>query len=312
MRSGEVVPPYEVAICIATTGPSRGLTRLLTELNGLTFEEMRPPATRVIVVDNRPAPAAPLQLRHDQGEFRWEIRCVQEPHVGIPFARNRALREAGPAVKYVAFIDDDEYPHRRWLEELIKVQERTGADIVSGPVLPQFPEPVAEWIRSGRFFERERYPTGHELSRAATNNVLLLWSSLRSLGVSFDERMATSGGSDHLYFRIAHKRGARIVWADEAVVYESIAPTRANGRWLVRRAYRIGNTSGLVDRIAPRTRLGLVTRAIKAIVWLMRGLLRAPLALLFGRGTIVRALQEVARGAGNITGLLGRPKREYT
>ena len=302
----------EVSVCIATKGRSAGLTRLLSELGRLVFDDIDAPVVGIIVVDNRPESATPLRVDYAGVNCPWRIRWLREPRIGIPFARNRALREVGSRVRYVAFIDDDEYPHRLWLQELIKVQRRCDADVVAGPVLPQFPEPVAEWVRTGRFFERERYQTGAHLRRAATNNALLLWPALRSRGIWFDERLATSGGSDHLYFRVAHNSGVRIVWADEAVVYETVSPARANTRWLVRRAYRIGNTSGLVDRIAPASRMGLLLRAIKAGVWVVRGLVRVPLGLALGRASLVLALQDIARGAGNITGLCGRPKREYT
>ena len=45
-----------------------------------------------------------------------------------------------------------------------------------------------------------------------------------------------------MFFGMAHKHGARFVWADEAVVHESIPPSRITRAWLMRRAFYGGRT----------------------------------------------------------------------
>src|SRR5690606_24139641 len=57
----------------------------------------------------------------------------------------------------------------------------------------------------------------------------------------FSEKFATSGGSDAEFFRRTAAAGARHAIARDALVYEDIPPSRANGDWLVRRAYAHGN-----------------------------------------------------------------------
>ena len=67
----------------------------------------------------------------------WQLVYAVEPRRGIPFGRNTAVRTAGD-VDFVAFLDDDETADPAWLVELLRVQRTTGADVVTGTVLPVF------------------------------------------------------------------------------------------------------------------------------------------------------------------------------
>jgi succinoglycan biosynthesis protein ExoM len=298
-------------VCVASMGRMGGLQRLLEALARLSFPDIAEPSIDIVVVDNRAEGEAADPIVHVGAEYPWPVRVVREERVGIPYARNRALRAVGPDTDYVVFIDDDEFPDPLWLQELVSVQRAFDAHVVEGPVLPEFPSPVPGWIHTGRFFHRDRFQTGARRTLAATSNVLILWSAVAPLDVWFDERLARCGGSDSLYFRMLHHRGCRIVWADEAIVREIIPLERANQGWLLRRAYRIGNTSGMVDRLAPASPLVPAFRVVKAGVWLVRGLLRVPFALVGGRAALVSGLQEIVRGVGNLTGLLGITPRRY-
>ena len=128
---------------------------------------------------------------------------------------------------------------------LLAVQRETDADVVTGPVAPRYEVEPEPWIERGGFFARARRPTGTPMDRAFTNNVLIRMELLRSTGLRFDERFSLIGGDDVHFFRRAHAAGARIVWADDALVEDDVPSERlASSRAFGRRVGR-GRSFGL-------------------------------------------------------------------
>ena len=131
--------------------------------------------------------------RSSNGDLPIPVDYVHEPRRGIPQARNTCLDHIAPTCDFFAFIDDDEIPDADWLEQLLLAQARTGADVVRGSVEPIFPSDTPSWIKDGDFFGWPRrhpdtgasqWEDGQQLGSAATNNVLVRWSSVRELGLS--------------------------------------------------------------------------------------------------------------------------------
>lgn len=301
-----------VAVCAITYRRPEGLELLLKALDGLTFGGA-PPDLEIIVVDNDPGESARTVC--ESAGLRWPLRYLVEPRRGIPYARNTAVAAAGEkGANFVAFVDDDEVPEPAWLWELLRVQRAHAADVVCGPAAPFFDGEVPGWVVRGGFFERARFPTGRSLEPAfvATNNVLVRSEVFQKLGEEpFDARFALSGGSDtHLFMR-ARKDGFTMVWADGAVVHDRIPASRANARWILRRAYRFGNTLSLCERdLEPswRTRLLRVAKSGKQI---SQGLLLLLASVFVGRRALVGALRHLCRGAGMLAGLAGLRYEEY-
>jgi succinoglycan biosynthesis protein ExoM len=298
-----------VAICIATYARPEGLGRLLGGLAALRTNA----CVRVVVVDNDAAGPSREACEARARAFALGLRYVVEPRRGITYARNKAVEAAGTDVDFIAMLDDDEVPEANWLAALLRVQAKYDADIVTGPVIPYFPAPPSEWVRDGRFFDRPRYETGHELPHAHTHNVLVRRSVFEKTG-RFDDRFALTGGEDLQFFRRAKANGARIVWANDASVEEWIPASRANFGWLLRRAYRAGATHGQVDRDRPDVLVAVPMRIVRGMGRMAQGILLTPVALLSPRDRqvrLVRALMLIWRGAGMITGVLGGRYEEY-
>jgi len=213
-------------------------------------------------------------------------------------------------VDFVAFVDDDEVPEPRWLDELLRVQRGHGADAVAGPVLRHFDEPPPAWVLKGGFFEKRRYRTGQPLKYVDTANSLV---RTELFGHNpFDERLAFTGGEDTHFFLRVHRAGRKMVWADGAVVQELIPSSRANAAWIFRRAYRLGNSLAFCEMDLDPSPSTLALRAAKALVRITRGLLLVPVSpLLGGRHALAKALHDVSRGAGMLAGLAGFTHEEY-
>jgi len=301
-----------VAICIVTYQRPDGLARLLQSLDRLTFTEVRPPELEVVVVDNAPDASAAGVCEQARPALRWPLRYAHEPERGIAQARNRAVAASADTADFIAFIDDDEVPEPQWLDALLAVQARHAADAVAGPVLPRFLEPAPDWIVRGGFFERRRHATGTTLPHAGTCNVLIRTVLFRQMGVPFDPRFGLTGGEDTLFFLRAVRAGCRLVWADEAVVHEWHPASRVTATWLLRRAFRLGNTASRCERELSPSPARRAVRVIRALGRMTQGTVSLPMAVVLGqRALAIRSLQHVCRGAGALSGAAGFRYQEY-
>jgi glycosyltransferase involved in cell wall biosynthesis len=265
-----------VAVCVATYQRPKGLKSLIEGLDKLTFDKCETPSLELIVVDNDAAGPAYVFCQGIRSELNWTLKCCVESRRGIPYARNKAVAWAQEHADFLAFIDDDEVPEPSWIDELLYAQRLYNADVVAGAVLPRFAVSVAPW--KAELFERRRFATGHLIDWASTNNVLVRSEVFEQMDRLFDERLALSGGSDKEFFARVHRRGYKMVWADEALAYETVPESRASVRWVAQRWYRYGNNYSLLaieSKSSIAARASLVAEASKGIVRSVSRLLRS-------------------------------------
>ena len=294
-----------VVICIATHKRPRGLRRLLDGIGDLEFTDGSGPDVEVVVVDNDVGESAREVCGTRQHTSPRNITYLLEAKRGIARARNAAVTAAcARNPTYIAFIDDDEVPDSLWLDRLGKAMSSFGADIITGPVLPRFEGHVACWKMEGGLFERPRYPSGTELTQARTGNVLISCRVFREMPRAFDESLQLAGGEDTEFFLRAAGAGYRIVWADNAIVYEWYPETRTRVLAILRRAYGVGHSWGRIKA----TRGPARNKALGALV---KGLLIVPIAFVKGPVAIVEACVLVATGAGYLFGVAGVPYQQY-
>jgi hypothetical protein len=212
---------------------------------------------------------------------------------------------------WLAFVDDDEVVDARWLDALLMAQTHFAADVVTGPVISTYTATTPRWIVEGRFFERGRRPTGQVLQTAATNNVLVGMHVFRDGRFRFDTSMALTGGTDtHLFHRVS-RAGFKIVWTDDALVYEEVPVSRANLAWLLQRQYRKGVVDVLLQRALEPSSLAAASLVGRSFGRLAKGVMMLPLVLMGGRRGVATALQRVARGTGALLRICGLGYEEY-
>ncbi|WP_240675528.1 glycosyltransferase family 2 protein [Cellulomonas endophytica] len=267
---------------------------------------------RLLVVDNDPAGSG-RDVVAAVGDER--VRYVVEPTPGIAAGRNRALREAEGA-DLLVFVDDDERPEPGWFDALLGTWRQTRPTCVVGAVVSAYAQEPTGWLAAGRFFDRRRLPTGTAVDVAATNNLLIDLRQLAGHGVTFDERFGLSGGSDTLFTRTLARRGARLVWCDEAVVVDMVPDDRLTRDWVLRRARRSGNSAARVEVVLA---VDGAQRAQARARYLVRGTVRmAAGGARMAVGALTRSevhhakgARSLHRGLGMASGALGSVVVEY-
>lgn len=269
----------------------------------------------VLVVDNDAAESARDFVTSFPATEPVTLTYRCEPESGITAARNRALAEASSS-DLLVFIDDDERPTERWLVDLVATFDRGDAVAVVGPVVSRFEVTPSAWIEAGEFFTRRRMPTGTAVSVAATNNLLIDLRIVRSIGLVFDTAFGHAGGEDTMFTRTLHATGGRLVWCDEAVVWDIVPAARSTRDWVVRRAFSSGNSWSQTSIALEDSVRGRLVARVRCIA---RGLVRAAggaaRALV---GVVTRSLRHrakgvrtLARGFGMIAGAVGYSYEEY-
>jgi succinoglycan biosynthesis protein ExoM len=272
----------------------------------------------VLVIDNDPEESArDLVESYAAGRPDVPIRYHAEHVSGITAGRNRALAEAATAGDDVlVFIDDDERPTEAWLSLLLDTFESSDAVAVVGPVISRFAVEPDAWVTAGEFFSRRRLPTGSAVEVAATNNLLLDLRVVRAIGLTFDPAFGITGGGDTMFSRTLADRGGRLVWCDEAIVWDVVPASRVTREWVMRRAFRSGNSWTLTSvALADGSLAAWRARAsclAKGAVRVAGGAVRAALGVVT-RSTRNRAkgMRTIARGAGMVSGLVGYSYQEY-
>lgn len=269
-------------------------------------------AAEVLVVDNSPDSNARAAVEAMIGAPGLPLRYLAAPDPNISIARNAGV--AASEGERVVFLDDDERCEPGWLHALVSTQLATGADLVFGAVIPEFPGGPPAWDPTGRSYERRlTWPTGTALTLRhdesvsgrwiGTGNSLLMRATCLHEVAPFDAELGRCGGEDFDLFLRLFERGRRFVWCAEAVVHELVPADRATLAYMRRRNFRTGQIYGTVvlRRSGAPRRDALVLMA-KGVVQLGLVGLRWGLAALRGGGRAA-ALQSVkfTEVAGKIT-----------
>ena len=188
-------------------------------------------------------------LRRDGYPLPLSVLRVTEP--GLCSVRNAICDAAmaDPAMRFIAMIDDDEWPQPGWLDALLACQAQVGADVVAGPVDFHFTGKPPRWAGQTLVFRPEQRAWGATGMLWASNNLLVSRRALEMLARPwFDPRFNRSGGEDLDFLARLREAGARFGWAPDARVSEWVPPDRAKLRWVLRRMWRIGFTETLARR----------------------------------------------------------------
>jgi succinoglycan biosynthesis protein ExoM len=297
----------EIVVAIPTFKRPKALARLLAALEKLDTEDK----LIVVVADNDATGRGGYDLCRSLGaDYRWPLDPVIAEDRGIAQVRNvlvaRALAYSG--AQYVAMIDDDEWPSPEWLRELVRVQAKTGADVVEGSILF---EGAHGHAASFDGVSDMRRPTGPVAMLEGAGNILITRACLEKLTAPwFDPAFALSGGEDRDFFARVEASGGHFAWTDEGLAYTEVPERRQSLAWLFRRAYSIGNSE---MHIFLKYRPSLAARACE-YAKVTIAIFVAPLAglvLALAPGRAADAWRRFFRNAGKLAALIGVRTQHY-
>lgn len=297
-----------VAICVATYKRPAGLRSLLDSIDVQLFSTVHPRVT-IVIADNAPEESAVATLGEIAALTKWPVIYTTEPARGIAAARNRTLDNVPDDADFVAFVDDDEQVSVTWLENMLITLRDTDATAVQGPVEPDYDHLPEKWIEELNIFRVGPFQQGQKLNFAATNNSVLNACILRDHNMRFDMRFNQTGGEDEELYGRVRDAGGIIRAAAKATVFDNVPRQRLSLRWIVRRAYRMGNTVGRIAILRKRGRSLRIAKGFGAIVW---GLSVIVLSAFGSRARFVKGLMEVCRGCGMLGAFLKISFAEYS
>ena len=299
-----------VSICVCTYRRPQWLQHTLESLRK-NISPLQP--VEIIIVDNDTECSAESVVSSFDFDGVTNVHYFHESNKNISIARNRAIKESNG--QWLALIDDDEFAHESWLSHLLKAAESHEADVVFGPVLPVFSERPPSWIVEGRFFDRGRHTTGARVGwhDARSGNALIRSGLLSRIECPFSESFGLTGGEDSVLFKRLQDLQTRMIWCDEAIVYEHVPPDRANLKWLLTRSFRIGQIWARIEldsfegiRLAKAIEIGLIA-GLRIATAIPLALLTAPTST----SKCVTHLRTLANRAGKLTALFGLRHNGY-
>jgi glycosyltransferase involved in cell wall biosynthesis len=242
-----------VAVYVCTyqrNGPLRTLLASMVEAAAAVAPRVR---VGLVVVDDNPDGRAREVADEFEGRFGAGVHYRHVGSRNIAIARNVGL-EAGVEVgDWVAMTDDDCEVSPQWLAALLDVQERTGAEVVTGPLEHRLPPEAPAWLRDQPFSTAGLWsaPDGAIVEKAQTHNSMISSAWLRAHPeVRFDPKLGTLGGEDMDFYRRARAEGLTIAWSAGAVVHAVEPLDRTTFRFVVGRFYWLGNTEYVTNHVA--------------------------------------------------------------
>lgn len=183
--------------------------------------------------------------------------CIVEPRQGNCQAINAAFEtalETFPDAQNFLMIDDDEVASPDWLEHMVRAAETSGADIIGGPVWPNFDDKQKGGLKRHPAFAPAYDVGGPVPVIYGCGNCLIRRAVFERLPQpAFDLRFNFLGGGDCDFFVRSRRAGLRFFWVTEAVIMETVPESRTNLGWIVRRGLRIGAINYHVEHKAAQT-----------------------------------------------------------
>jgi glycosyltransferase involved in cell wall biosynthesis len=283
-----------VSVCICTYKRPELLKRLLDEL--VAQETDGDFTYSIVVVDNDQLQSAQTVVSDFAASAVVPVHYFVEPQQNIAMARNRAVENADG--DFVAFIDDDEFPIRRWLHTLLMTYNEYRCDGVLGPVKRYFDQTPPNWILKGKFYERPTYPTGLAIDwrKGRTGNVLLNKELFAAECRPFNPEFRQ--GEDQEFFNRMITAGHVFIWCNEAVAYEVVPPLRWKRGFMLRRALLRG-------AMEPQTPSFGFPDVVRSLVAVPVYLLALPFALMLGQHKFMSLLVSLFDHFGKLLALVG-------
>jgi hypothetical protein len=193
----------------------------------------------------------------------------------------------------------------------LQAQGETGADVLYGAVLREFERKPGIWAAYCPGVASTRITSDANNIMPGAGNLLVRRASLEDLSKPcFDPAFALTGGEDKDFLTRLKKQGCKFAGVDDAICTEFVPASRANLRWALQRAYRIGNSDMRVALKYESTRATMVGEGIKIAGAFLLFPLLFVISMPFAQRRAV-PLWKLYRAAGKLAAVFGRHFNEY-
>lgn len=298
-----------VAVACCTYKRPEKLRCLLSSL-----VEMKKPdvPTKILIVDNDIEQSSKPVV--DEFLDKLDIHYIVEKNKGLSNARNGALKGAIElGVSHIAFVDDDETVDENWLVSHIDFYNQfENIYISNGPAYSIFKENTPDYIKKCTIFAPYVCNELGKIKKTCpSNNVFMPVDVIKDNKVCFSTEFNFSGGEDTDFFSRLTALGFNIGWNYNAKVYEIVDDSRANFKWILKRAYNNGLITGnmkakSIQNIFKKV-LYIADKLLKIVVF---AILTVP-AILFGMSVFTNSLVRLFCTVGLICGVMSINKSEF-
>ncbi len=264
-----------ITLAMCTHNHADRLKRTLEDIR-----QLEPPINpwEILIIDNASTDETPKLLAasnwHPPG---ISVRIIQEPRLGISYARNCASQNAKG--KYVLYVDDDETPNPKWIrahEQNILTHE---PDALAGPIHVLFEHGERpSWLQDELlgFLGNLDYGDDQWLTDPATHcytgNLAVKNKIFAKIG-GFDTDLGrrgqvNTGGEDTEFYRRLIAHGCKVRWVADAIINHRIHTDKLRRRYFLELHYHQGMAEGSRcrgngSRIPPKHLFGQLARSIK-------------------------------------------------
>jgi succinoglycan biosynthesis protein ExoM len=295
-----------IAVAVCTYRRNEPLAVLLDALLTCADQVRERAAVGVVVIDDTREGLARHVAERFADRFELGLTYKVSGQENISIARNLAVSTAMQIAAWTAMTDDDCEPDPAWLEALLDVQRRTGADAVTGAMVRRVPAGSPRWLTDEPFLElgMDHPADGANMPTAFTNNSMLSSRWLQQHpDIRFEPNLGKLGGEDMVFYRAARAAGLRIHFSERGYVYENEPPQRATLRYQLRRFFWHGN-SAYVSSVSSGVRPARML--LHGLASLVRACVRPLRRTLNGERPQWRySLASIVEALGKIVGFLG-------
>ncbi|GGB61105.1 hypothetical protein GCM10011316_36370 [Roseibium aquae] len=309
------VPNISIGIMVCTCERPVMLEACLTSLVGQMTSDTW--SLEICVVENDSEPRSKAVVDQIAASAPFPVHYRLEPRRGIPFARNRTVREAlERGYDWIALIDDDEIAEPGWLQAHMAALHRYAAQVSYGFVDEHFEVLPPAWSKLSPMTPE---PEGKSLTRASTCNVVFSRALIDPANSGLTFNPVFMGGYEDLdFFERAHEAGHLIISAPQAVVRTTFPASRTTPDRILQSAYAGAAARAQASYLrhgSARTLLrfgfSAVRRLVSGSASAGAGLILKPFLTQQGTNLYYKGRMRLARGLGSLSGLMHRPSTYY-